>query len=204
MDALVLVDLQNDFLPGGALGVPRGDGVIPVANRIQKRFDLVVATRDWHPPDHRSFASNHPGREPGERIDLDGVRQVLWPPHCVQHSHGAELADGLDTTRIHKVFDKGTDPALDSYSAFFDNRHLRATGLGDYLRKQGVDEVFLMGLATDYCVKYSALDARELGFSTAVIEDGCRGIELEAGDVEQAIREMRKAGVKIITSDAVR
>ena len=164
MKALILVDLQNDFLPGGALAVPEGDRVIPVANKLQAHFDLVVATRDWHPPDHSSFAANHHGQKPGDWIDLDGVSQILWPPHCVQNSHGADLAAGLDTSKVRKVFFKGTDPRIDSYSTFFDNRHLKSTGLGDYLRERGVDEVYLMGLATDYCVKYSALDARGLGF----------------------------------------
>jgi nicotinamidase/pyrazinamidase len=199
--ALILVDLQNDFLPGGALGVPDGDLVIPVANRLQERFDLVVATQDWHPPGHASFAANHHGRKPGEQIDLDGVSQVLWPSHCVQNSHGAELAPGLDTRRVRKIFFKGTDPGIDSYSTFFDNRHLKSTGLGGYLREQGVDEVCLMGLATDYCVKYSAVDAVELGFKTTVVEDGCRGIDLNTGDVARAIQEMRDAGIRIATSE---
>ena len=203
MKALILVDLQNDFLPGGALAVPEGDRVISVANRLQSHFDVVVATRDWHPPDHASFATNHPGREPGEWIDLDGAPQILWPPHCVQNSHGAELAAELDTSNVRKIFFKGTDPGIDSYSTFFDNRHLKSTGLGDYLREQGVDEVYLMGLATDYCVKYSALDARGLGFETVVVEDGCRGIDLHEGDVAGAIQEMRDAGVRIVTSEEI-
>jgi nicotinamidase/pyrazinamidase len=199
--ALVLVDIQNDFLPGGPLGVPEGDKVVPVANAIEERFDLVVATMDWHPPDHGSFATNHPGQKPGEYIDLGGVRQILWPPHCVQNTRGAEFAPGLETARIRKTFRKGVDPGIDSYSAFFDNGHRKATGLGDYLREQGVDEVFLMGLATDYCVKYSALDAGDLGFRTTLIEDGCRGIELQDGDIARAIGEMREAGVRVIGSD---
>ena len=203
MKALILVDLQNDFLPGGALAVLEGDRVISVANRLQSHFDVVVATRDWHPPDHASFATNHPGREPGEWIDLDGAPQILWPPHCVQNSHGAELAAELDTSNVRKIFFKGTDPGIDSYSTFFDNRHLKSTGLGDYLREQGVDEVYLMGLATDYCVKYSALDARGLGFETVVVEDGCRGIDLHEGDVAGAIQEMRDAGVRIVTSEEI-
>ncbi len=201
MKALVLVDIQNDFLPGGALEVPQGDEVIPVANRIQPDFDLVVATQDWHPPDHGSFAANHPGKRPGAVIELDGLEQILWPVHCVRGTPGAELAPGLDTSRVQCVFRKGTDPRIDSYSALFDNAHRRSTGLGDSLRIRGVEAVYLVGLATDYCVKYSALDAAELGFRTFVVEDGCRGIDLEPGDVERALDEMRKAGVTVLRSD---
>ena len=201
MKALVLVDIQNDFLPGGALEVPQGDEVIPVANRIQPDFDLVVATQDWHPPDHGSFAANHPGKRPGAVIELDGLEQILWPVHCVQGTPGAELAPGLDTSRVQCVFRKGTDPRIDSYSALFDNAHRRSTGLGDSLRIRGVEAVYLVGLATNYCVKYSALDAAELGFRTFVVEDGCRGIDLEPGDVERALDEMRKAGVTVLRSD---
>ena len=201
MKALILVDIQNDFLPGGALAAPEGDQVIPVANDVQRHFDLIVATQDWHPPDHGSFAANHPGRQPGEWIDLDGIPQVLWPPHCIQNSRGAELSAALDASRVRRIFYKGTDPNVDSYSAFFDNGHRKSTGLRDYLAAEGVDEVYLVGLATDYCVKFSALDARGLGFSTTVIEDGCRGIDLHAGDVDHAIAEMRGAGVRIIKGE---
>ncbi len=196
-EALILIDIQNDFLPGGTLAVPEGDRVIPVANRLQERFDLVLATQDWHPADHASFASNHPGKKPGEVIDLDGLPQVLWPDHCVQGSRGAEFDERLDRSRIARVFRKGTDPSIDSYSAFFDNRHLKATGLGDYLRDGGVTEVWLAGLATDYCVRASALDALQLGFTTHVVIDGCRGVELSAGDVDRAIDEMRARGAII-------
>lgn len=203
MRALILVDLQNDFMPGGALGVPEGDQVVPIANQMQKVFDFVVATQDWHPRDHGSFAQNHPGREVGELIDLDGISQILWPVHCVQNSHGSELVSTLDTTRIRRVFRKGTDPNIDSYSAFFDNGHRQSTGLTDYLREHGVREVYLLGLATDYCVKFSALDARQVGFTTTVIEDGCRGVELHEGDVENAIEEMRVEGVGFRTSSEV-
>jgi nicotinamidase/pyrazinamidase len=201
--ALILVDIQNDFLPGGALGVPDGDGVIPVANRLQEHFDRVYATRDWHPADHGSFASQHPGRSPGEWIELGGVSQILWPDHCVQHSKGAEMAPGLDTRKIGKYFFKGRDRGIDSYSAFFDNGHLQATGLEACLREEGVDEVVLAGLATDYCVKFSALDARQLGFRTVVVEDACRGVELEPGDTDRALDEMRAAGVRIVRSGDV-
>jgi nicotinamidase/pyrazinamidase len=204
MKALVLVDIQNDFLPGGALAVPRGDEVIPIANRIQPAFELVVATRDWHPADHGSFAANHSGRRPGEVIELDGLPQILWPVHCVQDTPGANFAPGLDTSRIQQVFFKGTNPRIDSYSGFFDNGHRQSTGLGEYLQQQRVDEVYLAGLATDYCVKYSALDALRLGFRTIVIVDACRGIDLLPGDVERALDEIRTAGATLITSDSLR
>ncbi|HWB12903.1 MAG TPA: bifunctional nicotinamidase/pyrazinamidase [Pirellulales bacterium] len=199
--ALVLVDLQNDFLPGGALGVPGADHVIPLANRLQANFDLVVATQDWHPPDHVSFAANHPGKHVGDVIDVDGRPQQLWPVHCVQHSHGAALATGLDTGRIaHRIY-KGTNPRIDSYSGFFDNARQHSTGLNEYLRSKGVTKVYLAGLATDYCVKFTALDARQLGFDVVVLRDACRGIDAVAGDVERAIEEASAAGVKILLSD---
>lgn len=204
MKALVLVDLQNDFLPGGALPVPCGDEVIPIANRLQPRFDLVVATQDWHPADHRSFAANHSDKKPGEVVDLNGAPQVLWPVHCVQHTPGAELAAALDKRRICKIFAKGAAPHLDSYSGFFDNGHLCSTGLGEYLREQGVDEVYVLGLATDYCVKATALDAVELGFETYLIEDACRGVNLRPGDAERAIDELRAAGVRVVRSDELK
>jgi nicotinamidase/pyrazinamidase len=198
--ALVLIDLQNDFVPGGALAVPEGDRVIEVANRLQHDFSLVVATQDWHPAGHGSFAVNHPGREPGERIDLDGLEQILWPVHCVQETRGAAFVDALEHERIERVFRKGIDPRIDSYSGFFDNDHRRSTGLGGFLREKGVGEVFLMGLATDYCVRFSALDAVVLGFRTFVVEDGCRGIDLQPGDVERSLAAMRAAGVRILNS----
>ncbi|MGE5215199.1 MAG: bifunctional nicotinamidase/pyrazinamidase [Nitrospirota bacterium] len=200
MKALILVDLQNDFLPGGALAVPHGDEVIPIANKLQKRFELVVATKDWHPPDHGSFAANHPGKKPGDRILLDGIEQILWPVHCVQNTHGAEFAPSFDTSRIAHVFHKGTEPNIDSYSTFFDNAHRRHTGLADYLKKRSMKDIYLMGLALDYCVKYSVLDARQLGLNTHVVADGCRGIELEPGDVDRALQEMEVAGANLIKS----
>lgn len=200
MNALILVDLQNDFLPGGALPVARGDEVIPLANTLQPRFPLVVATQDWHPADHGSFAANHPGRRPGEVIQLGGVTQVLWPVHCVQDTPGAAFAPGLDLGGVARVFPKGTDPEIDSYSGLFDNGHRKATGLGPYLHERGVTGVYLMGLATDYCVRATALDARGLGFATHVIVDGCRGVELQPGDVARAMEEMRAAGVHLVES----
>jgi nicotinamidase/pyrazinamidase len=201
--ALILVDIQNDFVPGGALAVRDGDKVVPVANRIQPAFDLVVATQDWHPANHGSFASQHPGRKPGDVIDLNGIAQVLWPDHCVQRSKGAEFHPGLDRTRIAKIFQKGVDPAIDSYSAFFDNAHRRGTGLAEYVKSQGVTTIYIAGLATDYCVKFTALDARTLGLETYVIEDACRGVNLQPGDSAAAIDQMRAAGVHVISSDAL-
>jgi len=203
MRALVLVDLQYDFMPGGALGVTQGDQVVPIANRLQEFFDLVLATQDWHPPDHSSFARNHPGHHVGEVIDIDGIAQVLWPPHCVQNTGGAGLVSNLVTSGIRRTFFKGTNAAIDSYSAFFDNGHRQSTGLGDYLNQMGVDAVYLMGLATDYCVKYSVLDARGLGFQTTVIQDGCRAVELRAGDETKAIEEMQRSGAQFQTSQEV-
>ncbi len=201
MNALILVDLQNDFLPGGALGVPHGDEVLPIANRLQPYFHVVVATQDWHPADHGSFASQHRGRKMGDVIDLDGLPQVLWPDHCVAGSRGAELAPGLHTDSIAHVFPKGTDRRVDSYSGFFDNGGRRDTGLATYLRQRNVTDVYLLGLATDYCVRATALDACKLGFRTWLIEDGCRGVELQAGDCAAAIQEMERAGVRRVHSE---
>jgi len=185
--------------------VPHGDEVVPVANKVSPRFDLVVATQDWHPPDHGSFAANRPGKKVGDVIDLHGLRQILWPVHCVQNTRGAEFAPGLDVSRVARVFRKGTDPTIDSYSGFFDNGHRRSTGLADYLRERGVDQVFVMGIATDYCVKFTALDAvQRAGLKVTLIEDGCRGVNLNAGDVEAAVDEMRRAGVKVVRSSELR
>lgn len=200
MKALILVDLQNDFVPGGALAVVEGNLVVPIANQLQPQFDLVVATQDWHPAHHGSFAANHPGKNPGELIELNGLQQILWPTHCVEKTRGAEFVAELNQTRINKVFQKGTDPGIDSYSGFFDNGKKKATGLGIYLKEQGVTEVYVLGLATDYCVKFTALDAVELGFKTYLIEDACRGVDLTKGDVARAIQEMQNAGIKIIKS----
>jgi nicotinamidase/pyrazinamidase len=197
MKALLLIDIQNDFLPGGALAVKDGDQVIAVANRLMSQYELVVATMDWHPANHQSFASQHPGRQVGEIIQWNDLDQVLWPNHCVQGTHGAQLAAALDRDRISEVIQKGTDPNLDSYSGFFDNAHRKATGLEDCLRRHEADEVDLIGLATDYCVKYTALDAIKLGFRTAVLTEGVRGVELKPGDCQQAIDEMRTAGAEI-------
>jgi nicotinamidase/pyrazinamidase len=200
MKALILVDIQNDFLPGGALAVPQGDEVIPLANRLQTEFDLVVATQDWHPPNHASFAANHPGKRVGEVIDLHGLTQILWPVHCVQNTPGADFPVRLHTGTIQRVFQKGLDPAIDSYSGFFDNGRRKDTGLASYLWREGADEVYVMGLATDYCVKFTALDSVSLHFDTYLIRDACRGVNLKAGDVDHAVEEMRSRGVTVVRS----
>ena len=204
MDCLLLVDLQNDFMPGGALAVPSGHEVVPVANQLAARFEFVVASQDWHPPQHESFASQHSGRNVGETMQLRGITQVLWPDHCVQGTFGAEFYQGLDQSQVSEVVQKGTDPGIDSYSAFFDNARLRSTGLGNRLREREVDTVYLLGLATDYCVKFSALDAVSLGFRAKVVPEGCRGIELAAGDVKRAWEELRSAGVDIVPIGDIR
>ena len=197
MKALILVDIQNDFLPGGALAVPRGDEVIPVANRLSPTFDLVVATQDWHPRDHGSFAANNPGKKPFEMGELGGLPQVMWPVHCVQGTRGAELHDGLDRARIAHVSRKGMDAAIDSYSGFFDNGKKTATDLAAWLKARGVTKLGVMGLATDVCVKFTALDAVALGFEVTLIADGCRAVELHPGDGAKAIADMRAAGVRV-------
>lgn len=195
--ALILVDIQNDFMPGGPLGVPGGDEVVPIANALIPRFELVLATRDHHPPDHRSFASMHPGRSVGDRIDLHGVDQILWPDHCVRGTLGSELVADLDRARIDRVFPKGQDRELDSYSGFFDNARRHDTGLDDWLKGRGVSEVFIAGVATDYCVAATALDAASLGYRTTLVEDGCRGVDLVPGDVDRALERLVAAGVDV-------
>jgi nicotinamidase/pyrazinamidase len=200
MNALILVDIQNDFLPGGALAVPNGDQVIPVANTLQPAFPIVVATQDWHPANHGSFAANHPGKKLFEQIDLNGLPQTLWPVHCVQHSKGAELAAALKQERIAKIFQKGTDATVDSYSGLFDNGRRKSTGLGEWLKAAGVTDVFVCGLATDYCVKFTALDAAKMGFRTHLIEDASRGVNLRPDDVKNAVEKMKQAGVRIVQS----
>lgn len=201
--ALILVDLQNDFCTGGNLAVPDGDAVIAMANQLQPYFDVVVATKDWHPETHMSFASNHAGKSVGEVITVHGLKQVLWPDHCVQNSPGSEFHPDLNIEKIQHIFHKGTDRFVDSYSAFFDNEHLRTTGLADYLIRAGVTDIYIMGLATDYCVKFSCLDAVQFNFKVNVIEDACRGVELKPGDVANAMREMQDAGVKLVDSNYV-
>jgi nicotinamidase/pyrazinamidase len=195
--ALILVDIQNDFCPGGALAVPDGDQVVAVANAIMGDYNVVVASQDWHPIHHESFASMH-GKNPYDVIELDSRQQVLWPDHCVQGSIGARLHEGLDHSRIHRVFRKGTDARVDSYSAFFDDAKLRSTGLSLFLQDERVTSVSIMGLALDYCVKATALDARAIGFDTMIIENGCRAVNLKPGDGEAALKEMSRFGVGLV------
>jgi len=194
-DAFLAIDVQNDFCPGGALAVPRGDEVVPVINRLVGRFPRVVLTQDWHPQGHVSFASSHPGRRPFERIPVAYGEQVLWPDHCVPGTRGAEFHPGLDTRAADLVVRKGSDPAIDSYSALYENDHRTPTGLAGYLRERGCGRLFLAGLATDFCVQYSALDARREGFEVFVVEDAVRGIDLD-GSLAAAWARMAEAGVR--------
>lgn len=190
MNALLIVDLQNDFLAGGALAVPDGDAIISVINRIQEQFSLVVATQDWHPPGHNSFASAHPGLKVFDTIDLNGLDQTLWPDHCIQGSLGAELTGKLRQEAIEAIFRKGTDPAIDSYSAFYDNGHRKSTGLSSYLKEKGIDQLYVAGLAGDYCVYYSVKDALAEGFDVFLVENATRAIneEMYASVKEDIIR----------------
>ena len=201
--ALLLIDLQYDFVEGGALAVAGGLDVIEIANRLMPKFELVIATQDWHPPDHQSFASQHPGLSIGEKFQLDGLAQTAWPDHCVQGSHGAEFVKALNLKPIQRVVRKGTDRSVDSYSGFYDNGHRRSTGLAEYLREQNVNHVFVMGLATDYCVLATVLDALKEGLQTTVVDDGCRGVELQAGDIDRAIKLMKSAGAQWVTSSTI-
>jgi nicotinamidase/pyrazinamidase len=203
MKALLIVDLQNDFLPGGALAISNGNQIIPIINQLLEKFSCVVASKDWHPPGHVSFASRY-GKQVGEVIYTEKGKQVLWPDHCIQNTPGAEFSSQLNTKKIQKVFLKGVDPEIDSYSAFYDNVHLRSTGLEAYLRSLHVDEIVIVGLATEYCVKYSALDAIELGFKTYVATDACMGIHLQSEDVNLAIKQMESAGIHIQSSSNIK
>jgi nicotinamidase/pyrazinamidase len=203
MNALIIVDLQNDFLPGGALPVAEGDQVVPIVHALQPKFDVIVATQDWHPANHGSFAANHPGASPGDRIDLNGLTQILWPVHCVQNTTGAALVPGLNHNLLTEVFQKGTDAGIDSYSGFFDNGRRKATGLDEFLKGRRVAEVFIAGLATDYCVKFTALDAVELGLKTHVVADACRAVNLASDDGDRALDEMAKAAVVILQTSQI-
>jgi len=197
MDArqvLLIVDVQNDFMPGGALAVPRGDEVVPLVNALARRFANVVLTQDWHPPGHISFASSHRGRQPFERIELEYGAQILWPDHCVQGTAGAAFHRDLSVHHAQLVVRKGYHPKVDSYSAFVEADGRHRTGLAGYLRERGMSHVYLCGLATDFCVAWSSVDARQAGFDVTVIEDACRGIDTE-GSLEAAWRDMARAGV---------
>ena len=201
-DVLLVIDVQNDFCPGGALAVPRGDEVVPVINRLAQRFAHVVLTQDWHPPGHRSFASTHPGRKPYETITAPYGPQILWPDHCVQGTPGVEFRKDLRTTHAELVLRKGYHRDIDSYSAFLENDRRTHTGLSGYLRERGFDRVFMAGLAFDFCVGYSAEDARRGGFEVVVIEDACRGIDVD-GSVAATHRTLSAIGALCRLSDDV-
>ena len=195
--ALIVIDVQNDFCPGGALAVNEGDQVVPAINGLVRSFEHVVLTQDWHPAGHSSFASTHPGKNPFESIDMPYGPQTLWPDHCIQGSLGAEFHSDLEWTKAELIVRKGFRGAINSYSAFFENDHATPTGLGGYLKERGIDDLTMAGLATDYCVAYSALDAARLGFSVTVVMDGCRAIDL-GGSLAEMTQRMRDAGVKLL------
>lgn len=194
--ALIIVDMQNDFLPGGSLAVPGGDKIVPVINAIQSEFDLVIATQDWHPKDHASFASNHVAKKIMDVIELDGLQQVLWPDHCIQGTAGAEFTSDLKTDRVELIVRKGTAQRIDSYSAFFDNGHKKSTGLAGYLIERGVSQVTVCGLAADFCVYYTAMNALELGFQADILLDGTEAIDPD-GFSEKTKLFKEKGGVLI-------
>ncbi len=198
--SLLIIDIQRDFCPGGALPVPGGDEVIRVVNRLMNEFGSVVATQDWHVPGHISFASTHAEKNPFDTVMVNGIEQVLWPDHCVQGSKGAAFHPDLDVERLHLILRKGLRPYLDSYSAFFENDRKTPTGLSSYLREIGVSSLWLCGLAADVCVFYSAMDAVRLGFETFVIEDAVRGVDVPPGNVSRTRDEMKTAGVGFMRS----
>ena len=202
-DLLLVVDVQNDFCPGGALAVPGGDEIVPLVNSLIAAFAHVVLTQDWHPANHSSFASRHAGRQPFETIELPYGSQTLWPDHCMQGTAGAAFHNSLNSNHADMILRKGTDPAIDSYSAFFENDRSTPTGLTGYLRERGFERIFCCGLATDFCVRFSALDARRQGFDCVLIEDACRAIDLE-GSLAAARREMAAAGVVTAGSSELR
>ncbi len=201
MKALLLIDIQVDFLPGGALAVQEGDQIISLVNKLQEKFDLVVATQDWHPDTHKSFASNHEGKVPFNTIELHGMEQVLWPDHCIQGSPGAEFSEDLNMNKVEAIFRKGMNPEIDSYSGFYDNGHQKSTGLADYLRGKKITEVYLAGLAGDFCVYFSAKDALNEGFNTFLIEDATRPIDLQGFEV--AKQDILNTGGNIINSSSL-
>jgi len=201
-DVLLVTDMQNDFCPGGALAVPDGDAVIPVIHRIAPFFEHVILTQDWHPPGHHSFARAHPDKHPYEHVQLSYGEQTLWPEHCVQGTPGAEFHPALQLTRAELILRKGFRPEIDSYSAFFENDRTTATGLAGYLRERNLTRVFLTGLAYDYCVGYSALDAQRLGFPVTIVRDACRAIDLN-GSVAEIEKRFAAAGVTLIESASI-
>ena len=201
MKALLLVDIQNDFIPGGSLAVPGGNEIISIVNDLQQQFDLAAATQDWHPGNHKSFASNHKDKNTFDIIQLHGLEQVLWPDHCVQGTKGAEFSKELNMNKVEVIFRKGTDPEIDSYSVFYDNEHRKTTGLADYLKGKQATEVYIAGLAADYCVYYTAKDALLEGFMTYIIEDAVRAINVEG--FKKAKEDILSKGGKIINSSDI-
>jgi nicotinamidase/pyrazinamidase len=197
---LLVIDVQKDFCPGGTLAIGDGDAIVPIVNRIAARADLVLATQDWHPHDHVSFARNHPGKNPYDVVELDGIKQVLWPPHCVQGTDGADFHAALNTEHFSLILRKGTDARIDSYSAFQENDKKTNTGLEGYLRGLGIEHIYLCGLATDYCVFYSAMDAVRLGLRVSIVIDACRGVDIPTGSIEKALNKMKKHGVAVLNS----
>jgi len=199
MKALLVVDIQYDFCPGGALAVPDGDSIIPAVNNLIDHFDVIIQTQDWHPAGHSSFASSHKGKDPFDTIEMDYGTQVLWPDHCVQGSKGAEFHNDLNTLKSQVIIRKGFRKAIDSYSTFFENDQETATGLTGYLKQRGITELYAVGLATDFCVKWSILDGIDEGFNMHIVEDAVKGIDLN-GSLDEAWDEMKKKGVKITQS----
>lgn len=199
MKTLVVTDVQNDFMPGGSLEVPEGDEILPVINKIQHQFDLVVATQDWHPEDHASFASNHAGKETFDKIQLEGLEQILWPDHCVQDTKGADFHPELHMQKVEAIFRKGMEKNIDTYSGFFDNGHKKDTGLAGYLRGRKAHDLYFCGLAADVCVQYTVKDALREGFSATLIDDGTRPLDEE--EFAKIKKELVEKGCKIIKSD---
>jgi len=199
MNALILVDIQNDFLPGGPLAVPLGDEIIPLVNELQNSFSLVVATQDWHPQSHKSFASNHPGKKAFETIILHGLEQVLWPNHCIQGSPGAQIHSSINVNKVEGIFRKGMDVEIDSYSAFYDNGYKKSTGLAGYLRERKIKKVYVCGLAADYCVYYTAKDSLKENFETYIIEDATRAID--PNGFVKATEKILSSGGQVIKSE---
>jgi nicotinamidase/pyrazinamidase len=203
MEAFLVIDMENDFMPKGSLGIKGADEIVPLINQLMAQFPCVIASKDWHPEDHCSFAASHPGKKPGDEIEIKGHSQVLWPVHCVRNTSGADFAPFLKQELICSVFYKGTDRSIDSYSAFFDNARSKSTGLTGYLKSQNVTELYIAGLTTDYCVVYSALDGINEGFKVTVIQDACRGINLQPHDADNALAAIAAQGGTIISSDVL-
>lgn len=202
MKTLIIIDLQIDFMPGGALAVPKGDEIVSLINELQPKFDLVIATQDWHPNGHASFAASYSGKKEFDEIELDGIPQILWPVHCVQNTHGAEFHKDLHTGHIEAIFRKGTNPKIDSYSGFYDNAHKKSTGLSGYLKEKGATELFFCGLAAEFCVAFSVKDALDEGFNAVLLEDATRALNQEG--FEKAKEEIQQKGGKILKTSALK